>query len=247
MAISIHQDLITEAPSDDFVKNDATNTWDAVFGPADMTEEGTFDYLEYSKTFMLNGASVNVDGVDVKTTVGSNTKFSCKYMMDEQIVKENFNVSGQDTIKSREGFGTLGYILEVTNDDTVPLGDIVYYQIRPLNPTIVHARAIQCGVENDSPIDTSGQELVHLIKKPIKYFDSCKQEAVDFEVIKGWGGQTNQEFSYQVNILSLISAQNQFRVLNGRHQRTVTIPRLIPLCVRLSFRGKNGSTSWAIQ
>ena len=37
MAISVHQELVTEAPSDDFVKNDDTNTWDAVFQAEDMT------------------------------------------------------------------------------------------------------------------------------------------------------------------------------------------------------------------
>ena len=212
MAISVHQDLVTEAPSDDFVKNDDTNTWDAVFQAEDMTPGGTLEYLEYSKTFFLNGASVNIDGVEIKTAVGTNTKFTCKYMMGEQVVKENFSVSGHDTIESREGLGTLGYVLEVTNEGTVPLGNTVYYQIRPLNPGIVHARAILCGVENDSPTDTSGQELIHLVKKPIQYFDSCKQEAIDLQVIKGWGDRTNQEFSYQVKIIkfSLYSLSSEF-------------------------------------
>ena len=78
MTIQVNQDLVSAAPSADFVKNDVDNTWDATFTRTEMTQGGTLEYLKYSKSFFLEGASANVDGIDLATTVGTTTEFSCK-------------------------------------------------------------------------------------------------------------------------------------------------------------------------
>ena len=78
MTIKIKQDLVTKAPSEDFIKNDVDNTWDATFTRAEMTAGGTLEYLKYSKSFFLEGARATVDGVDLATSVGLATEFSCK-------------------------------------------------------------------------------------------------------------------------------------------------------------------------
>jgi len=195
MTIQVKQDLVTAAPSADFVKNDVDNTWDATFTRSEMTQGGTLEYLKYSKSFFLEGASANVDGIDLATTVGTTTEFSCKYYLGIQTVQAaQFTVSGSDFVEHRAATGNLCYTLDVTNtDQTTLIGQDVTYEIRPCNDNMVYARAVSCGVSNPEAGNT---DFVHLINNPISFFDTCKQDMLDFTVVSGWGSKSVQSFKF---------------------------------------------------
>lgn len=109
----------------------------------------------------------------------------------------DFTVAGSDFVESRTATGGLCYKLVVTNtDQTTQIGKDVTYEIRPCNEDIIYARAIQCGVSNPKP---GNNDYVNLIKKPIDFYDTCKQEMLDFTVVSGWGGKSVQSFKFTVS------------------------------------------------
>ena len=109
----------------------------------------------------------------------------------------DFTVAGSDFVESRTATGSLCYKLVVTNtDQTTQIGKDVTYEIRPCNEDIIYARAIHCGVSNPKP---GNNDYVNLINKPIDFYDTCKQEMLDFTVVSGWGGKSVQSFKFTVS------------------------------------------------
>lgn len=114
----------------------------------------SFDGNNLVMSTVLGGSGctqTQVDGATVCTQVGEQITLQCKYALEDVVLDDSFQVTGQDTAATAEGTGTLNYVLAV--DDNKSIGERIQFTITPVNAGLVFATVKSCDVTNAATND----------------------------------------------------------------------------------------------
>ena len=145
---------------------------------------------EVSITVRGNRADTDNYGNEIQLQHDTHLRYICTYSLADQILDDDYTVSGQDIAGKRKATGELGYKL-TTDADNVEIGDRVHVTITPSNPGLVYARTKWVQVTTDRSGKTSEKAILQ--GEDNEY---CRNEFVDFTLDEGWGTQGNMEMSY---------------------------------------------------
>jgi len=152
----------------------------------------TDDELTCEAFITVRGARADTDnhGNEIQLQHDTHLRYICTYSLKDQVLDDDYTVSGQDIAGKRKANGELGYKL-TTDLETVEIGDRVHVTIEPANPGLVYARTKWVVVTTDRSGKTSEKAILQ--GEDDEY---CRNEFVDFTLDQGWGSRDNMEFSY---------------------------------------------------
>ena len=125
------------------------DSYTASFTQGDLNASFDANNLILTKT-VAETYPVMLDGQTVYKNTGHSLEFKCTYPLDDRVVTDNYQVTGQDVDDIATNTGTLGYDLEMVQKDGADLhkiGSTAEFIITPKNPGLVWAAVKSCNVK----------------------------------------------------------------------------------------------------
>ena len=131
------------------------------FGVDQLTKKFEGNFLILEKVFGDDECTkISVDGVEVCSAVAEKITVQCKYSLAEKTIRDDFQITGQNTEAKAESAGTLMYNLEI--DDDKNIGQEITFRITPVNSGLVFATIKSCDItKGDDKLTIIGHGADH--------------------------------------------------------------------------------------